>query len=112
MKKMKYLFVSVLVFLMLTGCGESDNNQTGNPGASPNTNATDNNGDVNGTSNNDGITGNTNDNGTSTDSNSSGVAENAGDAVKNMGRGVADGVRDVGEGVADGIDNMTGDGNR
>jgi|GEM_PF-6702623 len=44
MKNIKYIFISVLIFLMLTSCGNNDNNTSNTASPSPNTtqNGTDN----------------------------------------------------------------------
>lgn len=93
MNKVKYLLVSVLVFLLLTGCGAS-NNDRNNASPTPDTNTTDNmnNGDT------------TNDNGNN-------MVDDAADAVGDVGNGVADGVKDVGRGISNGVNSMTGNNN-
>lgn len=54
---------------------------------------------------NDGNVG-TNNNGTT--NNGDNMIENTGDAVSDVGNGVAEGIKDVGNGVANGVDQMTG----
>ena len=39
------------------------------------------------------------------------MMDDAGDAVSDMGKGLADGMRDVSNGVANGVNEMTGNGN-
>ena len=85
MKNIKYIFISVLIFLMLTSCGNNNNDMSNTASPSPDT------------------TQNGTDNGN--------VIDDAGNAVEDVGRGVANGVKDVGDGVADGIDAVTGNEN-
>ncbi len=80
MKKTKYILISTLLFLLLTGCGR-DNTDTG-------TNST-----------------NQNNNGTNAVED---MGDGIIDGVEDAGEGIIDGAEDIGEGVKDSMDNMTG----
>lgn len=81
MKKTKYILISTLLFLLLTGCGSNDNN-TGN------------------NSTNQG-----NNNGTNAVED---IGDGVIDGVENAGDGIIDGAEDIGNGVKKSMDNMMG----
>ena len=81
MKKTKYILISTLLFLLLTGCGR-DNNETG-------TNSTNQN----------------NNNGTNAVED---IGDGVIDGVENAGDGIIDGAEDIGNGVKKSMDNMMG----